>query len=113
MRRLVPLLVAGLVIGAVPAQAQLEPTGDFRAADRLTTAPILGPSSIPGVSPDPMRFRDAIGPKSSQDILKSLDKDLGRSTLEPLRGRQREEHLIDKPGEDLGKRPAAATRREK
>jgi hypothetical protein len=35
----------------------------------------------PSIAPDPTLFRDFAGTKSSDEILKSLDKDLGKSPL--------------------------------
>lgn len=103
MRRCVLLMLTILVIPLI-AQAQVGSSGDFRSNDRPATGPLVGPSGIPGVPPDPMRFSAPIGGSSSQDIVKSLDKDLGRSTLERTDERMGTD-LDRKSGEDLGKGP--------
>lgn len=104
MRRCVLLFILTTLVIPLTAQAQVWSSGDFRSSDRPATGPLVGPSGIPGVPPDPMRFGDTIGGSSSQDIVKSLDKDLGRSTLERPDERMGP-HLDQKSGEDLGKGP--------
>jgi hypothetical protein len=101
MRFLIFMLT--ILVSPIATQAQ-GPSGDFRSMDRPATMPLVGPSGVPGVPPDPMRFGDTIGSRPSQDILKSIDKDLGRSTIE--RPDERAEiRLWHRPGEDLGKGP--------
>jgi hypothetical protein len=84
MRWAVPLLLAGLAFIGIPAYAQpiqLGPSGDFRVNDRPGTAPTVGAPGGPSVAPDPTLFRDFAGTKSPDEILKSLDKDLGTNPL--------------------------------
>lgn len=76
------ILLAGLA-GSV--QGQLTPggpTGDFRTQPPHEATPIPPPSSAPGLSPGPMTLQDMVGGLSPAEVLKRLDKDLGRSTLE-------------------------------
>ncbi len=82
MRWLTPLLLLGSVISGFPAFAQLGqviPSGDFRVNDRPGTDPTVGAAGGPSVPPDPTLFRDFAGSKSPDEILKTLDKDLGRN----------------------------------
>lgn len=81
MRWLVPLLLLGAVINvsAFAQLAQLGPTGDFRVDDRPGTAPTVEPPGGPSPPPGLTLFRDFIGAKNPDEILKSLDKDLGKS----------------------------------
>lgn len=84
MRWLAPLLLVGVLVSSLPALAQLGqvgPSGDFRVNDRPGTAPTVGPVGGPSLPPEATLFRDSIGPKSPDEILKSLDKDLGKNTL--------------------------------
>lgn len=81
---LVSLLFLACAAAAAQAKAQLTPggpTGDFRGE--------IGPSRTPPGGSDwlslpqnPKAFRDTIGGKPPDDILKGLDKSLGRSSLE-------------------------------
>ena len=85
MRWLVPLLILTAAAITVPVHAQLVPggpSGDFRVNDRPGTAPTAGLPGGPSLPPDSTMFRDTIGAKPPDEILKSIDKDLGRSTLE-------------------------------
>lgn len=85
MRWLVPHVILISAAVSAPAPAQMipgGPSGDFRVNDRPGTAPTVGPPGGPSLPPDPMMFRDIIGPKPSDEVLKSIDKDLGRSTSE-------------------------------
>ncbi len=86
MRSVVPLLFLGLVISvsALAQPGQLGPAGDFRVNDRPGTAPTVGPPGGPSPPPGPTLFRDFTGAKRPDEILKSLDKDLGRGTPEGL-----------------------------
>lgn len=84
MRWLAPLLLIDLVLISVPAYAQLGqlgPSGDFRVNDRPGTAPTVGAPGGPSVPPDPTLFRDFAGTKSPDEILKSLDNDLGKTPV--------------------------------
>lgn len=85
MRWFAPLFILASAAIIVPAHAQLVPggpSGDFRVNDRPGTAPTVGPPGGPSLPPDPTMFRDTIGAKPPVEILKGIDKDLGRSTLE-------------------------------
>ncbi len=85
MRWTAPLLSLMMVTLSLPVHAQLTPggpSGDFRVNDRSGAAPTAGPAGGPSPSPGPTMFRDTLGSKSPDEILKSIDKDLGRSTLE-------------------------------
>jgi hypothetical protein len=85
MRWFVPLLILTSAAISVPAHPQLipgGPSGDFRVNDRPGTAPTVGPPGGPSLPPDPMMFRDTFGYKPADEILKNIDKDLGRSKLE-------------------------------
>ncbi|MEW6247359.1 MAG: hypothetical protein AB1555_11725 [Nitrospirota bacterium] len=86
MRWVAPLLFLGLVISisALAQPAQLGPAGDFRVDDRPGTAPMVGPPGGPSPPPGPTLFRDFIGAKRPDEILKSLDRDLGRGAPEGL-----------------------------
>lgn len=87
MRWSVPLLIIlNSSAVTIPAHAQLipgGPSGDFRVNDQPGTAPTVGPSGGPSLPPGPMIFRDTLGAKPPDDILKKIDKDLGRPALEP------------------------------
>lgn len=89
MKPFAPLLVlvAGLI--ATPASAQLgsAPRGDFRPDPQLGTAPTVGIPGGPSLPAGPTLFPDPIGGKRPDEILKSLDKELGSSTISPLGGR--------------------------
>lgn len=85
MRRFAPLYILASLAMSVPAYPQLipiGPSGDFRVNDRPGTAPTVGPPGGPSLPPDATMFRDTLGSKSPDEILRSIDKDLGRSTLE-------------------------------
>jgi hypothetical protein len=84
MRWLAPLLLSGLALIDIPAHAQpgqLGPSGDFRVNDRPGTAPTVGAPGGPSIAPDPTLFRDFAGTKSPDEVLKSLDKDLGKNPV--------------------------------
>lgn len=85
MRRLsLLLLLSSLALNGIPAhaqQSQVGPSGDFRVNDRPGTAPTVGAPGGPSVPADPTLFRDFAGTKSPDEILKSLDKDLGKNPL--------------------------------
>ena len=85
MRWFVPVLILTVVLLSTPAYPQVVPggpSGDFRVNDRPGTAPTVGPPGGPSLPADATMFRDTFGGKSPDEILKSIDKDLGRSTLE-------------------------------
>lgn len=89
MRWTAPLLSLMMATLSLPVHAQLTPggpSGDFRVNDRPGTAPTAGPAGGPSLSPGPLLFRDTLGSKSPDEILKSIDKDLGRSTLDRTSG---------------------------
>ncbi len=80
-----PLLLIGVVLTSVPAHAQVGPpgpSGDFRVDDRLGTDPTVGSPGGPSLPPGPALFRDSLGGKSADETLKSIDKDLGKSSFE-------------------------------
>jgi hypothetical protein len=85
MRWLTPLLLISLAFIGIPAHAQLDqavgPSGDFRVNDRPGTAPTVGSAGGPSVPPDSTLFRDFADTKSPDETLKTLDKDLGKSTV--------------------------------
>ncbi len=113
MRSGIVLITLGLVLAAHPALAQFDrgggPAGDFRVEDRPITAPSIGSPDVMGSPPNPMRFGSVLGGKPPDDVLKGLDNDLGRSTIEPPGTILRDRPLgpVLRPGEDLGRRPAA------
>jgi hypothetical protein len=85
MRWFVPLFILTSAAITVPAHTQLipgGPGGDFRVNDRPGSAPTVGAPGGPSLPPGPMMFQDTFGAKPPDDILKNIDKDLGRSTLE-------------------------------
>lgn len=85
MRSILPLVFLISAALTIPAHAQLTPggpSGDFRVNDRPGTAPTAGPAGGPSLSPGSTMFRDSLGSKPPDEILKSIDKDLGRSTLD-------------------------------
>jgi hypothetical protein len=83
-----PLAIVGFLVISTAAFAQpVGPAGDFRVEDRPGTAPTVGPPGGPSLPPGPASFRDPTGAKSPEAILKSLDKELGSSTLSPSSGR--------------------------
>jgi hypothetical protein len=82
MNRFGPLIVLSFLVIGAPAFAQLSiPSGDFRVEDRPGTAPTVGLPGGPSLAPGPSHFQDPIGAKSSDEILRRLDKDLGRDTV--------------------------------
>jgi hypothetical protein len=86
MRSILSLFIFAAMTAAVPGYAQLVPgggSGDFRVNDRPGTAPTVGPPGGPSLPADSSMFRDTSA-KPPDEILKSIDKDLGRSTVEPL-----------------------------
>lgn len=85
MRWVMCLVAVSATAVSIPASAQLSPggpSGDFRVDGRSGTAPTVGAPGGPSLPPTPMLFRDSIGPKPSDEILKGIDKDLGRPTLD-------------------------------
>ena len=85
MIRYSALFLIGVVLTSVPALAQVGlpgPSGDFRVDDRLGTAPTVGSPGGPSLPPGPALFRDSLGGKSADETLKSIDKDLGKSSFE-------------------------------
>lgn len=81
MRWFVPLTCLVFFCLKCPALAQLRPsvpTGDFRVEGRLGTDPTVGPPGGPSLPPGPAAFRDSLGGKSPDEILKSIDKTSAR-----------------------------------
>jgi hypothetical protein len=106
MRRFVPLVLLATVAWTASAQAQAD--GGGRTPDRPIFAPSLPALEAPGLSTNPLRFLD--GAKPADDILKSLDKDLGRSSLGRTEDEPRDRPMEGpryRPDEDLSKDPAA------
>jgi hypothetical protein len=109
--RLCAALFVCVSAGVASALAQFDSSGaHLRQPDRPITAPSLPGLDAPGLSTNPLRYLDSIGATSSDDMLKSLDKDLGRSstnlTGDPARDRPLEGPRY-RPGEDFSKDPAA------
>lgn len=85
MRWILSCFILTSMAASVPAYAQLVPgggSGDFRVNDRPGTAPTVGPPGGPSQPTDSTMFRDTSS-KPPDEILKSIDKDLGRSTVGP------------------------------
>lgn len=85
MRWVTPLLVLASTVISVSAYPQLVPggpSGDYRVNDGPGTAPAAGSPGGPSLPLESTMFRDIIGSKPPDEVLKSIDKDLGRSTLE-------------------------------
>lgn len=77
------LLMIAAVLAFIPAAAQtgqLGPNGDFRVEGRPGTAPTVGPPGGPGLPPGPAQFRDSLGGKSPDEVLKRIDKELGKGS---------------------------------
>ena len=71
--------VLWLIIGALPVFAQADKMGgpvEFRSADRPIPAPTL--RSTDSASSDVSRFL-TIGPPAADDVLKQIDRELGRT----------------------------------
>ena len=99
------ILVSSVIAFPSFAFAQLGgiPSGDFRVQDRPGTAPTVGPPGGPSLPAGPIMFPHLTGPKTPDEILKTLDKELGRSTVSPLGGRTFE------PSHDLGGRSSVGS----
>lgn len=99
------ILVSSVIAFPSFAFAQLggSPSGDFRVQDRPGTAPTVGPPGGPSLPAEPTLFPNLTGAKSPEELLKRLDKDLGRSTVSPLGDRTFE------PRHDLGGRSSVGT----
>ena len=83
MRWFVPLtslILFGLQGSALAQLGPSVPTGDFRVEGRPGTAPTVGPPGGPSLPPGPAFFRDSLGGRSPDEILKSIDKDLGKGS---------------------------------
>lgn len=84
MRWIVPLLLACSAVGfPVLAYSQIfpgGPTGDFRVEGRPGTAPTVGSPGGPSLPPGSAAFRDSLGGRSPDEILKSLDKEMGKGS---------------------------------
>lgn len=106
MRWLVALSLFSAVAASIPAQAQLDRFGDVRSGDRPIADPPLRTPDAAGLPSDWMKSFVGPSPKSSDEILKSLDKDLGSSTAKTP------EYLSQpryRPSESLDKEPPART----
>jgi hypothetical protein len=82
VRSLMLLLV--FLAGALPAYSQLIPGGpsdDFRSTDHRSGSATTGPAG-PSLPTSPTIHLDKPEVKSPDEVLKGIDKDLGRSTLE-------------------------------
>ncbi|MET0514278.1 MAG: hypothetical protein ABW047_02980 [Nitrospiraceae bacterium] len=80
MRWLASLFFISSLLMSFPALAQpvqAGPSGDFRVGDLPGTAPTVGPPGGPSLPLSPTVLGDPIGAKSPDEILKTLDKDLG------------------------------------
>jgi hypothetical protein len=100
------VLMIGLVACTVPAGAQLS----GGTPDLPITAPSLPALETPGLSTDYLQSLQGLGPKPAGEILKSLDKDLGRSSGLDLGEYSRDRPMEGpryRPDEDLEKDPAA------
>jgi hypothetical protein len=85
MRWIALLLVLSSVAISVPAHSQSipgGPSGDFRVEGRPGTAPTVGPPGGPSLPPGPATFRDSLGGRSPDEILKSIDKELGKGSFD-------------------------------
>ena len=83
------LLLVFLAGSALPAYSQLipgGPSGDFRVNDRSGTDATTGPAAGPSLPTNPTIYLDKPGVKAPDEVLKNIDKDLGRSTLERTEG---------------------------
>jgi hypothetical protein len=68
---------------AVLAQlAPSAPSGEFRVEGRPGTAPTVSLPSGPSLPPGSAFSRDSVGGKSPDDILKSIDKNLSKNSLD-------------------------------
>jgi hypothetical protein len=68
-----------------PVLAQLAPSipsDEFRVEGRPGTAPTVGPPGGPSLPPGSAFSRDSVGGKSPDEILKSIDKDLSKNSLD-------------------------------
>jgi hypothetical protein len=107
MRWLLPIFMSllGTVAGTALVQAQL----GGGLTDRPIPVPPLASVEAPGLSTNPLRYLDGLSAKPDDDLLKSLDKELGRSsttiTGDPPRDRPLEGPR-PRPGEDLEKEHA-------
>jgi hypothetical protein len=112
MRWLRASCALSLILAAAPARAQFDRTGgsagDFRPPDRPIGAPPLRFPEAAGFPSDSSKFLGGIGPTSPDEVLKSLDKDLGRTNTKTIEKRDSDEPgTVHKPGEALERRPAA------
>ncbi len=112
LRRLTLSLIAVLswdTVTTATALAQFDRIGgsvEFRAPDLPIGAPPLRDPGAVGLPAD-AKLLDRMGPPSTGDVLKDLDKSLGRTGTKSTED-DRDRHIEPfKPGEDLGKRPPA------
>ena len=100
------VLMIGIEAGTVPVWAQL--SGGTQ--DLPIPSPSLSALETPGLSPDYGQSLHGLGPKPADEILKRLDKDLGRSSVVAPGEHSRDRPLEGpryRPDEDLSKDPAA------
>jgi hypothetical protein len=79
------LLSVNIVLAGIPVLAQtgqLGPSSAFHVEGRTGTAPTVGPAGGPSLPPGPAAFRDSLGGRSPEEILKSIDKELGKSSFD-------------------------------
>ena len=78
------LVLIGVALIGIPASAQSQtgPTGDFRVEGRPGTAPTVGLPGGPSLPAGPSAFRDNMGGRTPDEIVKGIDKDLEKSLFE-------------------------------
>jgi len=85
MLRYSSLLAIGMTLFSMTAFAQmgpLGPSGDFRVDGRQGTVPTAGPTGGPSLPPGPAAFKDTLGVKSADDILKGINQELGKNSFD-------------------------------
>ncbi len=91
-----------LIIGTLPVFAQTDRMGgpvEFRSADRPIPAPML--KSTDSLSSDPSKSF-TIGPPAADDVLKQIDRELGRTETKAEAGPQGSSAAADEPAEKRG-----------
>jgi hypothetical protein len=78
------LVLIGMTLAGMPAWAQFQtgPAGDFRVEGRPGTAPTVGLPGGPSLPAGPSAFKDTLGGRTPEEILKGIDKDLEKSLFE-------------------------------
>ncbi|MCC2643448.1 MAG: hypothetical protein K0S45_3861 [Nitrospira sp.] len=85
MRRFAPLITLVFFSLQNPVLAQLGPSvpiDEFRVEGRPGITPAVGPPGGQSLPPEPTFSRDSLGGQSPDEILKSIDKDLGKNSLD-------------------------------